>query len=226
MSLLKKLANWDDPASLSNRLRSRRIEQFAMLVSALPRPIRLIDIGATAAFWQVHGRLDRFEGVQVTVVNLMDQTSSSSRVVCVKGDATDLSQFSDQSFEVAFSNSVIEHVGGWAQQEQMASEVRRAAAAFWVQTPNYWFPMEPHFLFPGWQWIPESVRASILQRTAVGWNGRCPDRERALAVVRDAQLLSRCEMRRLFPDATIVAERFMGLAKSWVAISGFPESDA
>ena len=42
--------------------------------------------------------------------------------------------------------------------------MRRIASAYWVQTPNFWFPIEPHFLMPGWQWMPRAVRTELLHR--------------------------------------------------------------
>jgi hypothetical protein len=106
----------------------------------------------------------------------------------------------------------------------MAREVRRVAPAYWIQTPNFWFPMEPHFLVPGWQWLPEDVRIAILQRREVGHFGREPVREDARRVVRGSQLLTRRRMQELFPDSTLVGERYGWLVKSWTAVRGLPLS--
>jgi hypothetical protein len=99
----------------------------------------------------------------------------------------------------------------------MAREVRRLAPAYWIQTPNYWFPMEPHFLVPGWQYLPERVRVEILTRRGVGWMGRTPDRAKAQEVIREVRLLRQRELKRMFSDATLIPERFGGLVKSWTA---------
>ena len=40
------------------------------------------------------------------------------------------------------------------------------------------------------------------------------------------RLMRRGELARLFPEATMVAERFGGLIKSWTAVGGFPQPDA
>ena len=83
----------------------------------------------------------------------------------------------------------------------MAGEVRRVATAYWVQTPNFWFPVEPHFLVPAWHWLPERTRVAILQRRGVGWAGRCPDPEYARADRPGAPADAPRELARLFPDA-------------------------
>jgi hypothetical protein len=56
-------------------------------------------------------------------------------------------QYRDKEFDIAFSNSVIEHVGNDLRIRQMADEVRRVGRNY-LQTPNYYFPLEPHFFFP------------------------------------------------------------------------------
>jgi len=218
--ILRQLSDWTDPGSLMNRMRSKRMEMFDRLIATLPRPLRVIDLGGTVQFWEHRGWASRSD-VSVTIVNLKVEPSPYPNLVSIAGDVRDLHEFSDQSFDVVFSNSVIEHVGTFEQQRLMANEVRRLSHRFWVQTPNYWFPIEPHFLFPGWQWLPEDLRVAMLRRRGFGWNGRCPDPEHARAVVRDANLLSRRDLRKLFPGVSLVPERLGGLVKSWIVTGGF-----
>lgn len=202
-----------------NRLRSRRMELFGRLVAQLPRPVRILDLGGTVSFWERRGWTAR-EDVLITVINLEAEGSSYPSIHSQRGDARDLGEFPNLSFDVVFSNSVIEHVGDFDAQHRMALEVQRLAPCYWLQTPNYWFPIEPHFLFPGWQWLPEDVRVAMLRRRAFGWNGRCPEPARAREVVRNAQLLTRKDLAKLFPHARLVPERFCGLVKSWIVVSG------
>ena len=100
--------------------------------------------------------------------------------------------------------------------------MQRVAHAHWVQTPNFWFPVEPHFLVPAWHWLSEDTRVEILSRRGVGWAGRCPDKDFAREIVQQHRLMKRGELQRLFPDSRIVPERFCGMVKSWVAHRGFP----
>lgn len=217
---LQQLADDGHASSLSHRLRERRFRLFDQLVAALPPPIRVLDIGGTTKYWQQRGWARR-DDVTITLVNLEAEEQSFENIIPTAGDATDLRDHADASFDVAYSNSVIEHLTDLDSQARMAREVQRVARAYWVQTPNFWFPIEPHFLVPAWQWLSEDARVAILRRRGVGWAGRCEDPEFARQIVREHRLMRRSELQRLFPDAQIVGERFGGLVKSWTAIGGF-----
>jgi len=220
---LQELATDSRSDSLSHRLRARRFRLFEELVAEMPRPLRIIDVGGTNEFWEQRGWAGR-DDVEVTLVNLDAPERRHENIHPTAGNATDLFDHDDKSFDVAFSNSVIEHLFTLENQTAMAAEMRRVASAYWVQTPNYWFPIEPHFLVPAWHWLPEDARVAILRRRGVGWAGRCPDPVHARRVVEEHRLMRRAELARLFPDARIVGERFGGFTKSWTAIGGFATS--
>jgi hypothetical protein len=194
--------------------------RFDALLAGLPAPIRILDIGGTNSLWEQAGYADdaRF---QITILNHCAQPQQHANVVPAEGDARALRGFADHSFDVVFSNSVIEHLFTRQGQAAMASEIRRVGRRYWVQTPNYWFPFEPHFHFVGWQWLPESWRVAILRRRDCGWRSKTPDLERARELVREVRLLRRHELKSLFPGARIESERMVGLVKSWIAVGGF-----
>jgi hypothetical protein len=218
-----ELASGHNPNSLSNRMRTRRFRIFESLVKTAPRPLRILDVGGTNLFWEQRGWADR-DDAQITLLNLSLEEKRHRNIVSITGDATDLSQFGDGSFDVVFSNSVIEHLFTFENQRRMAAEIRRVARAFWVQTPNFWFPMEPHFHVPGWQWMPVGARVAMLRRWKCGWIGPCPDPAKALERVNEVRLMTSRELKELFPGAQLKAERFGGLVKSWIAIDGFAAS--
>jgi SAM-dependent methyltransferase len=219
--LLRRLADVGSNGSFSNTSRSRRFESFARLIEAMPerhdRPIRILDIGGTNSFWEQRGWAGRAD-VHVVLVNLEAEPKLHENVEPRAGDATDLSEFPDGSFDVVFSNSVIEHLGTLEAQAAMAAEVRRLAPLYWIQTPNFWFPVEPHFLTPAWHWLPRKVRVELLRRHRFGWRGPCPDPEDAKALVNEIRLMRGPELRRLFPDARLTEERIGPLVKSFVAV--------
>jgi hypothetical protein len=215
------MADDSRPDSFSHRMRELRFQRFERLAATLPKPLEVIDIGGTCEFWEQRGWAGR-DDVSITLVNLIEQEGTHANIHTTVGNAVDLADHPDGSFDIAFSNSVIEHLFTFERQQAMAREVRRVARAYWVQTPNFWFPVEPHFLVPGWQWLPVSARVAVLRRRGVGWMGRCPDPEVARRVVREVRLLRRAELTRLFPGAEIVPERIGSLVKSWTAVSGFP----
>ena len=99
-----------------------------------------------------------------------------------------------------------------------ASEVRRLAPKYFVQTPNFWFPMEPHFMTPFFHWLPEPTRAALIRNVALGSWPKAPTVEESFAWVQSARLLDRKMVACLFPDAELAVERVLGLPKSLMAI--------
>ncbi|MFG0274870.1 MAG: class I SAM-dependent methyltransferase [Phycisphaerales bacterium] len=223
-SALRTFADVGNPDSFSNRMRNRRFQIFAGLLEPLPKPVRILDVGGTNLFWRQRGWADENQDVRVTVVNLEAEAQEHENIETASGDATSMPQFEDKSFDVVFSNSVIEHLFTWENQQKMAAEVRRIGKAYWVQTPNFWFPMEPHFHVPGWHWMPKSMRVALLRRRQCGWRGPVKDKADARRYVDEVRLMSKREMRKCFPEATIWGEKFYGLTKSWVARHGFDKS--
>lgn len=216
---LRRLADVHADDSLSNQMRMKRFAFFERLIAGLDRPLRILDVGGTVAFWEHRGWAERAD-CQITLLNLEAEDSPYPNIRSTAGSAFDMPEHPDHAFDVAFSNSVIEHLFTIDNQRRMAAEVRRVARGYWVQTPNFWFPIEPHFHVPGWQWMPAGVRVALLRRFKCGWRGPCPDKARATELVREVRLMTRRELREAFPDAHLYAERFKGFTKSWVAIGG------
>lgn len=219
--LLRQLADVGAKGSFSNSRRSRRFESFARLVETLSKqrldPVRILDIGGTNSFWEQRGWAGR-DDLRIVLVNLDVEPSRHENIEARGGEATNLSEFSDRAFDVVFSNSVIEHLGALDRQAAMAAEVRRLAPVYWVQTPNFWFPIEPHFLTPAWHWLPARLRIALLRRRRWGWRGPCPDPDDAKALVDEIRLMRGRELRKLFPDAILEEERIGPFVKSFVAV--------
>jgi hypothetical protein len=60
-----------------------------------------------------------------------------------------------------FSNSVIEYVGDFPDQQRMADEVRRVGDRYRVQSMSKHFPIEPRFVFPFYQHLPLWLRRQV-----------------------------------------------------------------
>ncbi len=201
--------------NLANRFRQRRMQRFSDLIAPLrQKELRILDIGGTADYWRALPGLYHDDKVSITVVNLDVEERSDANIRIMSGNACAL-PFDDDSFDVIHSNSVIEHVGHWHEMERMAGEVRRLAPTYFVQTPNMWFPIEPHFKLPFVHWLPEQTRASLVQAT--GRSRKFKDAGEATLNVQRISLLSARQFQCLFPDATIWRERVLGLSKSLVA---------
>lgn len=220
---LKAAADVGNPNSLANKMRNRRFALFDYLLDGLQKPVRIVDVGGTEAFWEQRGWAGRSD-VDITAINHEGQPQRYRNLRTLKGDACNLWEYQDQAFDVAFSNSVIEHLFSFDHQIEMATEILRVAKAHWIQTPDFWFPMEPHFHVLGWHWLPRNVRVALIRKRQFGWRGPCPNLGLAQAAVDEVRLLSCSEMQVLFPDAQIWRERYFGLSKSIVAYAGFNRS--
>src|SRR4051794_26601789 len=220
-NLMRRLADAGAAGSFSNRNRTRRFEAFAKVVDGIqqdrPGAVRILDIGGTNLFWENRGWAGR-EDVEIVLVNLEAEDRKHANITPLAGDATDLRQFADGSFDIVFSNSVIEHLQTYDRQAAMAAEVRRLAPVYWVQTPNFWFPIEPHFLTPGWHYLPVAVRVALLRRRRWGWRGPLREAAKAEEAVREIRLMRGSELTRMFPEATLQRERIGPFVKSFVAL--------
>jgi hypothetical protein len=217
--LLKRIADNRNPDSLAVRLRRKRFALFVELLGRVPGDIRVLDVGGTPEFWRIMGFEDRH--VHVTLMNRSTLDCGRGPMRSIVGDARDMSGLRDQEFDVVFSNSVIEHVGSFADQAAMASEVRRVGRRYFIQTPNKYFPIEPHFLVPGFQFLPLGIRARLHARRDLGWWKKAVSYEAALAEVSTIRLLTEREFRKLFPEARVFKERLYGLTKSFIAHYGW-----
>ena len=218
MSLFSRIVDFRDPNSLSSRMRRRRLAFFEGLLDGLPRPVTILDVGGTAAFWQT---LQVGDGVTIVILNLRSEPVHEPHLRSIAGDARDLSAFADRSIDIVYSNSVIEHVGSLEDQRRMADEIRRVGKRYFVQTPNAYFPIEPHFLVPGFQFMPLDLRTLLLTKFRLGWTPRERDWKKAREIAGSVRLMTESEVMRAFPGASIYRERFAGLTKSVIAYHGW-----
>lgn len=218
---LARFVDDDDEGSLSVSMRKRRIAIFLRLVDQFLPPVNILDAGGTENFWRTMG-VAHDPRLRITLLNDHDVATTLPNFSSVTGDARNMDGFRSGEFDVVFSNSVIEHVGDFDDQKAMASEIQRVGRTYFVQTPSKHFPIEPHFLVPGFQFLPLSLRVALIRRFDLGWYQRIPDAEKAREHVLSHRLLTRREMKRLFPSATILSEGFLGLTKSLIARGGSP----
>ena len=194
------------------RFRKSRMAAFERAFILTPAT-RVLDVGGTALNWSLTGARP-----QVILLNL--PSAGEAQVV---GDGRYL-PFRDRSFDIVFSNSVIEHISSPEDQRRFAGELRRTGRAYWVQTPDRRFPIEPHLLTPFLHWFPKRLRAAGARRFTVWSLIERPSRDRWEYYVRhcseEVRLIGPREMQALFPEARIIRERFLGLPKSLVAVAG------
>lgn len=209
--LLSRIADARNPGSLAARFRRARFESFRQLLAVSERDT-ILDIGGAPEVWLGTGLEAR-----VTLLNraFRERPGPFSYIT---GDAREMHQIADGAFDVAFSNSVIEHVGSFADQQRAAAEIRRVAHRYWVQTPNRDFVLEPHFLFPWFERLPPAFKRVV----AVRWPYSFFRRQGVLPVdilreLESLRLLDRDELAQLFVDGSIREETALGMVKSLIA---------
>lgn len=213
-----------DPRSIERRFRANRFRHVRQLLEAAlleKDRIEVLDLGGTEAYWAIADDfLAEHRGrVAITLVNNEPIAEPKNAALsAVSGDACDGDLFKGRRFDLVHSNSVIEHVGETDRMQAFADNVRRLSDRYFVQTPNFWFPLEPHFRVLGFQWLPLSLRVALMQRRNLGFFPRAKSREEAWRNVAEIRLLDRKLMRRLFPEADLREERVAGLTKSLMAV--------
>ena len=209
------------PNIYANRFRRKRFNLFMrhlIEVVGKDKTLRILDIGGVVAYWEGVRDLWSHLPVEITIVNIGVKESDSHPYFIRPGDGRDLHQYDDNYFDVVHSNSVIEHVGHWPEIQAMAKEIRRIAPHYFVQTPNFGFPVEPHFRTLFFHWYPEAVRAHMLMKKTRGFRTKEPSLDAAMRNIQSVNLLTVNQMRTLFPDGRIQLEKYFGLNKSITAI--------
>jgi hypothetical protein len=204
----------DSPNSYGARRRARRA---GWLSEAFPdlADMHVLDLGGRVESWtKVPVRPAR-----VHVANLEPlPTELPDWAEADHADACDLPEhILNRRYDLVFSNSVLEHVGGHERRQRMADAIHRLAPRHWVQTPYRYFPVEPHWVAPGMQFLPVSARVVVARKWPLAYT---PGKtwEAAMRQVLTTELIGRAELRYLFPDSRIRAERLAGITKSIIAV--------
>lgn len=230
--------------------RRARRARFDLLLQTFPDlgSMRVADLGGEVAFWLEAPVRPR----ELVTVNLWWQRELSERasaglpwVQNLFADAcAPTPELLEERFDLVFSNSVIEHVGGHTRRVAFANTVHALARSHWIQTPNRYFSIEPHAAFPGLQFLPPAAQARALRRWPLGSMNIAEsrdggpqtmvgeqrhgvedhpplssvDRYHAMRMALSIELLSASEMQFLFPESEIVRERAAGVTKSLIAV--------
>lgn len=212
------MASSDQPESLGFALRNRRFQVFEDLINKnFPeeKTVHILDVGGTAYFWEDKNMV--LEGrVKVTLLNLEEEYNLPFGIDSISGDATDLSQFEDNEFDLVFSNSVIEHLYTWKNQKKMAKECMRVGKKFFIQTPNKHFLVEAHYALPFIQYAPKKLAFMVLTKTKISRMRKWKEKD-AQQYLDEIRLINEKEMAKLFPGANIYKEKWLGMTKSFTS---------
>ncbi|MBW4520392.1 MAG: class I SAM-dependent methyltransferase [Scytolyngbya sp. HA4215-MV1] len=223
---ITKLADERESDSLSVQLRKKRFGLFTSLMASVPTPINLIDVGGTVGIWEREWfSQGQTSEINILILNQKKIQTTHPQVKSMVGDATNMQEFQDREFDVVFSNSVIEHVGDYEAQRRMANEVCRIGKRYFLQTPNRYFPIEPHLLFPFFQFLPLAIQVWLVMNFDLGWCKKIADKQEAISFVQSIQLLSKQELTDLFPNAKLFEEKVFGFTKSFIVYDGWENLD-
>lgn len=109
--------------------------------------------------------------------------------------------FADKSFDVVYSNAVVEHVGSRALQRDFVGELERVGRRVFLAAPNRWFPLEQHTALPLLHYLPAPLFRALLRRTPL----------RHWSLEENLNHLSLAELRGLFRDPARVGTAYTGI---------------
>jgi len=185
--------------NLHRKSREQKHKLFLQLLRPAPE-MRILNVGASGtqiglpeqleSFYPHHSRII---GGGLSLPDVEDYRQSFPGVQAVVFDGCAL-PFADKSFDIVYSNAVLEHLPGKLFTERFAAEVQRVGKGWFVTTPNFWYPIDPHYHLPFIQLLPEDMQQRLV-RVA----GKVP--------YENLHLLTKRELRRLFPVGEVVGCR-------------------
>lgn len=213
----------NNPNSIRYKMRRARfqwVERLLDQILADKDTATILDIGGRRDYWKLLDPSYK-DRIHITILNTEEDVGKESaedigiKIDTVVGDGTKMPEYADGSFDLTHSNSVIEHVGLHRDMAGLARETARVGRAYYLQTPNFWFPLEPHYGVPFFHWLPEPCRIWCHANMNVGFAKKCSFDE-ALTRIDHTRIVSRRLLRHLLPDGTLESERFIGLTKSLI----------
>ena len=210
-------------SKLSYISRKRKLELFNKVMKPT-KQMKVLDVGA-----EVNPDGDRDLQLidsypwksNITAVNISPEhiyviKQHYSQINSVVADACEL-PWPDKYFDIVYSNAVIEHVGGFEEQRQMANEIMRVGKRWFVTTPNRWYPFEFHLRLPFVTWLPGN---------AYLWVGRVISynhvRQKYVFGTKRSgiRLMSVGELKKCFPGSKIIRQRVTFMAETLIAVGG------
>jgi len=188
---------------LRKRVRRARYEFFwKAMQPADTAPLLDLGGGSGSFLPALFPQKSRVIITDININNLQSTRESLPEVILVVADGIQM-PFADESIGCVFCNSVVEHVD---QPAELAREIARIGRNYFVQTPHRGFPLETHSFIPIplYHHLPPPVQRRLCRLFGASYE-----------YISSVRYLSEAELRKMFPDATLYKERFLGLTKSF-----------
>lgn len=202
----------------SRRSRRKKFELYQQVFKVRPGD-RVLDVGAAGdvfsryTFEDVYPYPERITGGGYELAEVESARRHYPKLTYAVFDGCSI-PFADKSFDLVFSNAVIEHILGHGRQEAFAREVMRVGRSWFVTTPNYWFPFESHHHLPFFQFLPRPVQMEY---------NRLLGTHIPKGTVQELGLLSARRLKQLFPTSRIAGVRVTFWPETLVAYYIDPE---
>ena len=218
--MFKLLVNHHKKNSFVNQFRQKRFELLKNGIEKLIQKdhFKILDIGGDIQYWKNIGW--QHPACKIHLLNLYESKvpeNETHQFSSSVGNGLSL-EYKKGEVDLIFSNSVIEHVGSYENQQIFANEVRRVSDKYIVQTPSIWFPLEPHSLIPLFQFLPHPIRALLIMTFNINYFPKAKTYKAAIIVSHSTLMFTHKRFKQLFPEAEIQVERFLGIPKSYTAI--------
>ncbi|MCE2656521.1 MAG: class I SAM-dependent methyltransferase [Sediminibacterium sp.] len=218
--MFKLLVNHHKKNSFVNQFRQKRFELLKNGIEKLIQKdhFKILDIGGDIQYWKNIGW--QHPACKIHLLNLYESKvpeNETHQFSSSVGNGLSL-EYKKGEVDLIFSNSVIEHVGSYENQQIFAGEVRRVSDKYIVQTPSIWFPLEPHSLIPLFQFLPHPIRALLIMTFNINYFPKAKTYKEAIKVSHSTLMFTHKRFKQLFPEAEIQVERFLGIPKSYTAI--------
>ncbi len=204
--------------NLSHKSRTKKFELLKKEFRARPED-RVLDVGASGEVFLQYSLEDIYPfperitagGYERSEIVAARRHYPKPKYVLFDGCAL---PFPDQSFDLVFSNAVIEHILGPGRQKAFAREVMRVGKSWFVTTPNFWYPFETHHHLPFFQFLPRPVQMQY---------NRVLGTHIPKGTVQELGLLSARALRGLFPASQIAKVKVTFWPETLVAYYFHPE---
>jgi hypothetical protein len=227
--MFNSLRDYSNPSSLGSKFRRKRfknIEALVRKVLSVKDKCKILDVGGTAQYWSLM-EPELLRKCEIVVHNLEKPMGSDPHKNVPPngvfkfdyGDGRNLNTVKDHEYDIAHSNSVIEHVGKFSDMQQFADELTRVGKYYYLQTPNFWFPIEPHYGVPFIHWLPIPVRARIMVKWNIGFHKKHSTLSSAYNYVEYINLIDQNALKFILTGADFRKEKILFLTKSLIAMS-------